>query len=63
VSETCGNCKFFSEMIAESEGCGPIKAMCLCGFSKHHGQMVSEKNMRCDFYAKGTPIDMPEVAP
>ena len=60
MGERCGDCKFFSEMIASSEGCGPIKAMCLCGHSKHHGKYVSELQSRCDFYFFGPAIDMPE---
>jgi hypothetical protein len=26
----CKDCRFWSEMIARSIGCGPIEALCLC---------------------------------
>jgi hypothetical protein len=59
MGDHCKDCKFFSEMIAESIGCGPITAMCLCGSSKNHGKMVRESN-HCEMFIQGTPIDMPE---
>lgn len=58
MRDKCEDCKYFSEMIAESIGCGPIHAMCLCGLSKHHGKMVSE-SFHCEHYIHGHAIDDP----
>uniref|UniRef100_A0A6M3KST4 Uncharacterized protein n=1 Tax=viral metagenome TaxID=1070528 RepID=A0A6M3KST4_9ZZZZ len=58
MRDKCNDCKYFSEMIAESVGCGPTKAMCLCGLSKYHGKMVSESHY-CPGYIHGVAIDNP----
>ena len=30
-TQDCAGCRYWSEMIAQSIGCGPIEAMCLSG--------------------------------
>ncbi len=52
----CEGCQYWSEMVAESIGCGPIKAMCLNDESGHYNKMV---NHGCDNYRAGYAIDMP----
>lgn len=54
----CQGCKWWSEMIAESIGCGPIKAMCLNPDSPKFNRMV---NTDCDEFCDGTPIDDPSL--
>jgi hypothetical protein len=44
--KNCGNCRFWSQMVAQSIGCGPIEALCL-GEGKYKGRMISER-MYCD---------------
>jgi len=38
--EKCANCRFWSELAAQSIGCGPIEAVCLCSGSPHNGKFV-----------------------
>jgi hypothetical protein len=42
--KSCSNCRFWSQMVAQSIGCGPIEALCLCsgrhGDGPHHGKYV-----------------------
>lgn len=38
----CGNCRFWSEMAAQSIGCGTIEAVCLAPGGKHNGKFMGE---------------------
>lgn len=49
--KNCGNCRFWSQMCAQSIGCGPIEALCL-GEDKYNGKMVRE-----NFYCNGWKSD------
>ena len=40
----CQDCRFWSEMVAASTGCGPIKALCLCEDSPLRMKMTTEIN-------------------
>lgn len=42
VKHLCGNCRFWSEMCAQSIGGGPIEALCLSGDGPKTGRFVSE---------------------
>jgi hypothetical protein len=52
----CDGCKFWSEMVAASIGCEPMKAMCLNSESHRYQKMV---NSGCDKYEAGRPVDDP----
>ncbi len=52
----CEGCKFWSEMIAESKGGGPLKAMCLNDKASCYQDMVHEG---CNNREEGPSIDEP----
>jgi hypothetical protein len=52
----CDGCKFWSELCAQSIGCGPMEALCLNPESPCYNSMVSEG---CAWYEFGTSIDLP----
>lgn len=60
----CDNCRYWSEMIAESIGCGPIKALCLSDESPHKGKMTTS-NQTCDAWGEATmgTVDDFEIMP
>lgn len=41
---TCGSCRFWSEMIAKSEGGGPVQAMCLAESGPHSGHYTTGRD-------------------
>lgn len=43
---TCLNCRFWSQMVAQSIGCGPVEALCL-GDGKYKSKYTTGK-MWCD---------------
>lgn len=53
---TCDGCKYWSELVAASEGCDPIKAMCLNPDSGHYQKMVRRG---CEDKQEGRAIDDP----
>lgn len=57
---TCEKCYFWSEMVAQSIGCGPVEAMCLNDNSDYYQEMTAWKS-RCDDFedGNGTTIDSP----
>lgn len=56
----CGNCYFWSELIAMAKGCGPIEAMCLNENSDHYNQMTHEHFVCHDIEeGNGETIDAP----
>jgi hypothetical protein len=40
VKKDCGNCRYWSQMVAQSIGCGPIEALCLSPDSSWHSKYV-----------------------
>ena len=67
MSGHCGTCRYWSEMLAQSIGCGPIEAVCLSSGSASRGKFVRETH-RCDswgsnhFGAVDSPPDYGETA-
>lgn len=51
-TKNCAGCRYWSEMIAQSCGGGPVKAMCLSGDGKFKGKYVSGRQT-CDKWASG----------
>jgi hypothetical protein len=52
----CSGCKFWSEMIAQSVGGGPVEAWCLNDLSPHRNRYVYRG---CEHRVEGVPVDMP----
>lgn len=50
TKRTCGNCRYWSEMCAQSIGCGPIEALCLNSLSPKAQEYTREK-FTCDQWA------------
>jgi len=40
----CNECRFWSEMLARSDGVGPVLAVCLCSDSKMEGEYTSGRS-------------------
>ena len=53
--KSCEGCKYWSELVAQSIGLGPLEAMCLCKESVVYQHMV---HMRCSCYDPGVPVDI-----
>lgn len=53
MNNKCGNCYFWSSLIAQSVGCGPVKAMCLNDKSDNHEKMT-KSNTSCFHWVDGT---------
>ena len=43
--KSCKSCRFWSEMCAQSIGCGPMKALCLSKDGPKKGRMTEEDDM------------------
>lgn len=56
MKKKCDGCKYWSELVAQSIGCSPIKALCLNFGSDYYNKMVSNG---CEDREEGTPIDQP----
>ena len=52
----CDGCQYWSEMVAQSLGGGPMRALCLNPNSPLYNTMA---NTGCSEYAPGRPIDDP----
>jgi hypothetical protein len=52
----CDGCKFWSELIAQKIGLGPMEAMCLNPESHKYQHMVHDA---CSYKEEGPPIDLP----
>ena len=50
--KNCGGCRFWSEMIAQSIGCGPVEALCLSGSGSRAGKYTTER-MTCEAWKSG----------
>jgi len=58
--EKCAHCRFWSELAAQSIGCGPIEAVCLCSGSLHNGKFVRATASCPEFrHSYGHAIDEP----
>ena len=42
--KTCEKCRYWSEMCAQSIGCGPMEALCLKEGGPKQGRMTTESN-------------------
>jgi hypothetical protein len=51
-TRNCKGCRYWSEMIAQSLGGGPVQAMCLSATSTYRGQYMSCARM-CTEWASG----------
>jgi hypothetical protein len=40
----CNNCRYWSEMCAQSIGCGPMEALCLKEHGPKQGRMTTERD-------------------
>lgn len=54
---SCDGCKFWSELIAEAVGGGPLKAMCLNSDSVYSQEMTYQG---CTKFELGPSIDDPD---
>ena len=65
---TCEGCRFWSKLVAECIGGGPLRAMCL--HPKHGSEGEGASSMRiainapmthagCEDWVEGEPIDIP----
>lgn len=52
---SCDGCKYWSELIAQSVGGGPVEAMCLNKESTNSQEMV---HGGCDYYEVGAAVDL-----
>lgn len=43
ATKNCGGCRFWSEMIAQAMGGGPVEAMCLADGGPKQGQYTTER--------------------
>lgn len=50
--KNCDSCRFWSEMCAQSFGCGPIEALCLSADGPSKGKFV-RANHTCDRWKSG----------
>ena len=55
---SCEGCKFWSALVAQSIGCGPIEALCLNKESDKFNKMTKEADS-CESREPGQPIDLP----
>jgi len=53
----CESCKYWSEMVAGCNGCGPIEALCLCEGGPNRGAMTTKHDV-CLCHEKGVAIDI-----
>lgn len=53
MRRSCEGCRYWSELIAESIGGGPVKALCL-----HPKRKQSMTYRGCEQYEAGRPVDL-----
>lgn len=51
-TKNCGGCRFWSEMIAQCQGGGPVEAMCLADGGEKSGKYTTER-MSCGSWKSG----------
>ena len=44
----CESCRFWSQMVAQSIGCGPIEALCLAGRGTKFGGQMMRADATCE---------------
>ena len=54
--DSCEGCKWWSQLCAQSFGCGPMEALCLNHDSPEYNRMVCEG---CPEYEEGVSVDDP----
>jgi len=55
-TEPCDGCKYWSELCAQSIGCGPMEALCLNSESDQYQRMTGQG---CNKYLAGRSVDDP----
>ena len=57
---SCDNCRFWSEMVAQAWGCGPMEALCLSGTGPYASKYTTAR-MTCAAWKVGDlgAIDSP----
>ena len=60
MKKKCGTCRYWSEMLAQSVGGGPIEAVCLSQAGSRAGKWVPEY-CTCEAWAENTygAVDIP----
>jgi hypothetical protein len=53
MKNECETCRFWSQMIAQSIGCGPIEALCLAPGGPMHGKFMRASD-RCPWWKENT---------
>lgn len=48
MRQKCENCRFWSQMCAQSIGCGPIEALCLAGRGTKYGGRMMRASATCE---------------
>lgn len=51
-TRNCAGCRFWSEMIAQCRGGGPVEALCLSDSSPHSGKYTTAR-ITCDAWKSG----------
>lgn len=59
MSRSCEGCRYWSEMVAESIGGGPVKAMCLLPGTSARAFEARMTWRGCESYEAGVAIDDP----
>lgn len=52
ATNNCGGCRFWSEMIAQAIGGGPVQALCLAASGPYASKYTTER-MTCDSWKSG----------
>ena len=50
IKQNCGECRYWSERVAQSIGCGPVEALCFSKASRHYMKYTTER-MTCNQWA------------
>lgn len=63
-NKNCGGCRYWSELLAQAVGGGPLEAYCLAEDGPDGGKYTQERH-HCDAYedAFGCAIDTPGLEP
>jgi hypothetical protein len=51
-TQDCAGCRYWSEMVVQAIGGGPVEALCLSGSGEYAGKYVTER-MTCDAWKSG----------
>ena len=50
MNKSCGGCRYWSDMVAQAVGGGPVEALCLSDDGPRHGKYTTER-MSCEKWA------------